>query len=326
MPEFKDRIYDTPDGKPIFNIKDKDGNIVVENVSLELACNLLQDGDEFKSREVNLLLRKTNSGDSEIDIDAGTTSDKRGSVKTYGQESNEAAGPPIVLPHRESFIDNNGRLYGGDVSDKPVPAALQSDVAQLSQEVSTGRAPTNHASTTTQYGKGNNSEYGHLKLINATNQNYGINDGFAATPYAVKLAYDLAEKGGILDYSIQSYDAGYIKFISGHCIQWGKINMPTLQLSDSNKESNARQTINFYIPYRASTPPWTSISLMDYYYTGTLASNAYGGGCEFISGHEALTNANMIIRIVAYRNRDYSGLSFGVESSFYWLAIGICDV
>jgi hypothetical protein len=54
------------------------------------------------------------------------------------------------------------------------------------------KANTNHASTGTGYGVGNNSNYGHLKLLAATNSTLGVGDGTAATPSAVKSAYDLA--------------------------------------------------------------------------------------------------------------------------------------
>ena len=56
----------------------------------------------------------------------------------------------------------------------------------------TSRAPTNHASTATTYGVGNNSSYGHLKLSASTSSTNGTSNGTAATPSAVKAAYDLA--------------------------------------------------------------------------------------------------------------------------------------
>lgn len=55
-----------------------------------------------------------------------------------------------------------------------------------------GKAPTSHASTLATYGKGTADNYGHLKLNAATNSTLGTGDGTAATPSAVKSAYDLA--------------------------------------------------------------------------------------------------------------------------------------
>ena len=59
------------------------------------------------------------------------------------------------------------------------------------QDIS-GKAPNNHASSATTYGTGTNSNYGHVKLSDATNSTSSTSDGIAATPAAVKAAYDLA--------------------------------------------------------------------------------------------------------------------------------------
>lgn len=54
------------------------------------------------------------------------------------------------------------------------------------------KAPTSHASSATTYGKGTSSVYGHLKLSDAINSTSSASSGVAATPKAVKTAYDLA--------------------------------------------------------------------------------------------------------------------------------------
>lgn len=47
------------------------------------------------------------------------------------------------------------------------------------------KAPTSHASSSTTYGRGTNSVYGHLRLTNTITNSYGTGTGYAATPYAV---------------------------------------------------------------------------------------------------------------------------------------------
>lgn len=74
-------------------------------------------------------------------------------------------------------------------------AATPNAVANLSfmlQEDITSRAPKNHASTLTTYGLGTAADYGHVKLSDSTNSTSGVSSGTAATPSAVKSAYDLA--------------------------------------------------------------------------------------------------------------------------------------
>lgn len=56
----------------------------------------------------------------------------------------------------------------------------------------TSRAPTSHASTATTYGIGTSSNYGHVKLSDSTSSTSSTSSGVAATPAAVKAAYDLA--------------------------------------------------------------------------------------------------------------------------------------
>lgn len=58
----------------------------------------------------------------------------------------------------------------------------------------TDKAPNNHASTATTYGTGTASNYGHVKLSDSTSSTSGEGDGIAATPAAVKAAYDLAQQ------------------------------------------------------------------------------------------------------------------------------------
>lgn len=56
-----------------------------------------------------------------------------------------------------------------------------------------GVPPTSHASTNTTHGVGNATQYGHLKLSDATNSSSGVSGGVAATPAAVKTAKDAAD-------------------------------------------------------------------------------------------------------------------------------------
>ena len=56
----------------------------------------------------------------------------------------------------------------------------------------TSRAPTSHASSDTAYGVGTSSNYGHVKLSDAIDSTSGTSGGIAATPAAVKAAYELA--------------------------------------------------------------------------------------------------------------------------------------
>lgn len=64
-----------------------------------------------------------------------------------------------------------------------------------------GAAPTLHRSVETTYGKGSSVYYGHVKLSDATDNTSGVSGGIAATPAAVKAAFDEAGKKAPSDHS-----------------------------------------------------------------------------------------------------------------------------
>jgi len=91
-----------------------------------------------------------------------------------------------------------------DLKDKPtIPEGVTVDSALSSSSANpvqnkvvnsalSAKAPTSHASSSTTYGAGTSSNYGHVKLSDSTSSTSGVSGGVAATPAAVKAAYDLA--------------------------------------------------------------------------------------------------------------------------------------
>ncbi len=62
MKPYKDRIVDEADGKARYNLVNRDGAIVAENVLVEITSPLLQEGDKFGAKEINLLLDRADNG------------------------------------------------------------------------------------------------------------------------------------------------------------------------------------------------------------------------------------------------------------------------
>ena len=88
------------------------------------------------------------------------------------------------------------KLYDGVDSDSgansgvaATPAAVKSLRAAITG-LQNSKAPVNHASGETTYGKGSSSEYGHVKLYDGVDSDSGANSGVAATPAAVKSLRD----------------------------------------------------------------------------------------------------------------------------------------
>jgi len=65
------------------------------------------------------------------------------------------------------------------------------DIAEL--RTALGVAPVDHTSTEPSCGTGNDVKFGHVKLSDSVDSTSGVGDGIAATPAAVKAAYDLAK-------------------------------------------------------------------------------------------------------------------------------------
>lgn len=80
-----------------------------------------------------------------------------------------------------------------------------------------GKAATSHASTATTYGIGTESEYGHVKLSDSTSSTSGASTGIAASPAAVKAAYDLASEAKTLAQSSSSATALTVAQIRAIC-------------------------------------------------------------------------------------------------------------
>lgn len=86
------------------------------------------------------------------------------------------------------------RLSDNTTSNANVTAGIAATPAAVkaAYDLANSKAPTSHASTATTYGVGNSSSYGHLKLSSSTSSTSGTTSGIAATPSAVKAAYDKA--------------------------------------------------------------------------------------------------------------------------------------
>lgn len=94
----------------------------------------------------------------------------------------------ITVPTKTSQLTNDS----GYLISAPVASVNGKTGAVTLSASDVVAAPTSHASTSTTYGAGTGSNYGHVKLSDATNSTSGASSGVAATPAAVKAAYDLA--------------------------------------------------------------------------------------------------------------------------------------
>lgn len=150
-----------------------------------------------------------------------------------------------------------------------------------------GVPPTSHASSATTYGTGTDANYGHLKLSGATNSNSGTSGGIAATPSAVKSAYDLANTANGTANSALSAAQGALVFDTTYTISGSTATFSAHVYQCGSEITSTLQDSQFTWYYRIGTTAST-VSLG----TGktkavTITTLGYGGhvGCTFDDGN-----------------------------------------
>ena len=113
------------------------------------------------------------------DVGAATSSDISTAINALDGSITGTAGAGKTFT---AFSQTNGKVTAtfGDIS------ITKSQVSDFP----TSMTPTSHASSTTTYGIGTDSDYGHVKLSDSTTSTSSTSSGIAATPAAVKAVKD----------------------------------------------------------------------------------------------------------------------------------------
>lgn len=100
--------------------------------------------------------------------------------------------------------------------------------------------PTSHESSTTDYGKGDASNYGHVKLSDSTDSTSGVDDGVSATPKAVhdldvKFSANKLVSSASVDLSNYSISSPYTFPSDGYVENLGGSGILIVSGSDSSR-------------------------------------------------------------------------------------------
>lgn len=115
-----------------------------------------------------------------------------------------------------------------------------------------GKAPTNHASNGTGFGKGTRTAFGHVKLSEVINSSTGADAGIAVAPKAVKTAYDKAVSAyeladGKLDANFVSNGyAGIDEVTTTLNDMWSDRVAPPTTITISSSTSKHMLTADYY--------------------------------------------------------------------------------
>lgn len=135
---------------------------------------------------------------------------------------------------------NAGAKADAASADAASALAAAQDLAEITDALQAGldaKAPQNHASTQATYGIGNAASYGHVRLSDATGSTSAASGGTAATPAAVKAAYDLAD--GKAPKAHASTQATYGK---GTSTNYGHVKLSDSILSTSDTAGGTAAT------------------------------------------------------------------------------------
>lgn len=106
--------------------------------------------------------------------------------------------------------------------------------------------PTNHASNSTTYGTGSTALYGHVKLSDATDSYYGSSSGIAASPKAVKAAYDKAKEAlaaaEALEARLARARLGTVTLLASTWTSNGNLHAQVVEIDDVTENSQVDLT------------------------------------------------------------------------------------
>lgn len=137
-----------------------------------------------------------------VEGDDGITYAISKSGKTITLTGSDGSASTVTVPTATSDLTNDsGFITSSDVPSASTTAPSMDGTASYGSGTTwarsdhvhptdTTRAPTSHGSTATTYGIGTGTYYGHVKLSDSTSSTSAASAGIAATPAAVKAAYD----------------------------------------------------------------------------------------------------------------------------------------
>lgn len=162
-----------------------------------------EDYDIPTKKYIDDLISQIQSAVSSAQSAASAASTAAAQAQSAASSAASAAASAQTAAEAASSKADSAQSTADTASSKADSAQIAADAAQVAadtaaaaaetaQTTADGKAPKKHATSATTYGKGTSSAYGHLKLSASTSSTSGESGGIAATPSAVKSAYDLA--------------------------------------------------------------------------------------------------------------------------------------
>jgi hypothetical protein len=217
---WKDRVSEQPQRRILTNV-DSNEEMTVDVTRFEGI--VVQEGDAFSAQNMNdLETRIKNSFDSneatintvntKANTNAANITSLQSSVTSVSNRVTTNTNNISSLSSRMTTVEGKANTNANNISNlttrmgnvETKATTNANNIASLGNSM-TGKAPTNHASTTAEYGKGSTSHFGHLKISdNYTSSAGNANDGVAASSKAV---FSLKQR---IESSLQAINDGVI--------------------------------------------------------------------------------------------------------------------
>ena len=181
-PNYNLDLYVSTD-KP--NLRDQ-YNAAMGKIDAQMKAN----ADNLTSANNNISTLQTVQGQhataiAELQDRQNTTSETVETLQTaVSKNTSDISTLQTSVSKNTSDISTLQTSVGSNTSDIESLKPLAGQVSSLQTEVS-GKAPTNHASTSATYGLGTASSYGHVRLSDVANDSQNVSDGVGVTPYAL---------------------------------------------------------------------------------------------------------------------------------------------
>lgn len=165
------------------------------------------DGNVYRQINLNNGLQGDGSGGLTINTQDTIATTSPNDDKPISSKAVSAFAAPKYHANADKTIygGGTGTLYGhvkltdsltDDTNCKDSSVALSACAGKALKDLVDACAPVPHDSTQTTYGPGSGTKYGHVKLSASHTSDLGVGDGTAATPSAVKKAYDDGTRKG----------------------------------------------------------------------------------------------------------------------------------
>lgn len=178
------------------NINAAYGNGTVTINSLAVQNKIFMDGKQpiqTESISAEFSAEKGEEGEKYINILYFADTGKLGLEVTEQPESGNIAKMNVTYMNAVITEMYDGRIRFDSINDlSALKTNSKGSFLEAINEIVDGKVPINHASNTSTYGIGNSSNFGHLKLSDSVGAELPAGRGYAATPKAVKTAYNKA--------------------------------------------------------------------------------------------------------------------------------------